>query len=337
MPLPPLLTIVLETDEFLVERAVTRVVEASRAADPQTERRDVDGTQDGAAGALLTALSPSLFAEAAVVVLAGLTASDDRLLDALIAGLSDPDPNVSVVALFPTGSRAKKAMDRLRGAAEAGAPTGAQRPALAEVAPAGIKGRAWNQFASEEFVALKRRATSEAIEALLAAVGSNTRMIASAVQQLCHDVTADPIEASDVLSTFGGIADMPGYEIADAVWSRDKVLALQRLRWAAEAAPANIGPAVVGALSSSLRSLVRVQSMGGAPEATVAREAGIHPFKVKILRGQLRRWSMDELGAAAVGLARLDAAVKGGVGGGVALDNEQKVHALEKWIIRTVG
>lgn len=335
---PALLTVILETDTFLADRAVTAVIRSARADDPTTERRDVAASEAGAADALSEALSPSLFGEAAVVVLDGLTASDVGLLDVLCRGVADPADGVHVVALYPTGSKSKKTMDRLKAAAESGAKLVGRPLAFDVVAAANIKGRnGFIDFATQEFRSLHRRVTRDGLEALVTAVGQDTRMLASSVAQLAADSDADPIDADAVNATFGGVADMPGYEIADAVWSRNKLLALQRLQWAAESAPNNVGPSVVGALAASLRSLIRVRAMGHAPDADVAREAGVPPFRVRALRERARKWTPDELGAAAIGLARMDASVKGGLSDrNQAMDPAQKIHALQAWVIATI-
>jgi DNA polymerase-3 subunit delta len=77
----------------------------------------------------------------------------------------------------------------------------------------------------------------------------------------------------------------------------------------------------------------------GASEADIAREAGVPPWKVKVLRRQWSRWSGDQrrLAAAAVALAEADAAMKGGVGQGTSLDAEQKLLALEILVTGTVA
>ena len=72
-------------------------------------------------------------------------------------------------------------------------------------------------------------------------------------------------------------------------------------------------------MASGLRGLARVASApAGTPEAEVAREAGVPPFKVRSLREQAGRWHPAALAAALVAMAEADAAVKGRDGHGPA-------------------
>jgi DNA polymerase-3 subunit delta len=70
-----------------------------------------------------------------------------------------------------------------------------------------------------------------------------------------------------------------------------------------------------------------------------AKEAGVPPWKVKVLRRQWSAWSGDQrrLAQAVVALAEADGAVKGGVGEGNSLDNQQKLLALESLVLRTAA
>ena len=88
----------------------------------------------------------------------------------------------------------------------------------------------------------------------------------------------------------------------------------------------------VAALAAGARGMARV---GGLPpgmnEATVAKEAGVPPWKVKVLRRQWAMWGRDQrrLAVAVVALAEADGAVKGGVLERSSLDPEQKLLLLE--------
>ena len=67
---PAPLHLVLGDEELLVERAVRAVVDAARVADPDVEVRRMRAPEATPAD-LAAALSPSLFAEARVIVLEG--------------------------------------------------------------------------------------------------------------------------------------------------------------------------------------------------------------------------------------------------------------------------
>ena len=113
-PAPPAaLTLLTGAEPFLLSRAVARVVRAARSVDPDVERRDVDAQAPGAEGDLITALSPSLFGGAAVVVVSGLADASEQVTAALRAGALDLPADTWVVALH-SGERNKKALEELR-------------------------------------------------------------------------------------------------------------------------------------------------------------------------------------------------------------------------------
>jgi len=167
------------------------------------------------------------------------------------------------------------------------------------------------------------------------AVGLDPSMLAAAVTQLMSDVTSDPIDGTDVSRYFGGVAEVSGFEISDAVWERRPVDALRKVRWAAEVGDrSRLGPATVGALASGLRGLMRYAAAPpGMPEAALAAEVGVPPWKLRVLRQQLRGWQPEQLGGAARQLARCDAAVKGGLHEGEQLDAAQKLFVLEQLVL----
>src|SRR4051794_26966851 len=100
-PPPPTLaglTLLVGSEAFLVSRATRRVVRQARALDPSVELREVDACATSAVGELQSALSPSLFGEAAVVVVRGAGDAPEPVLLALRAGLEDlPDGTWLVV------------------------------------------------------------------------------------------------------------------------------------------------------------------------------------------------------------------------------------------------
>src|SRR4249920_2271728 len=86
---PAGLTLLVGTEEYLISRTIRSVVAAAQAIAPEAERRDVDVEGPGAVGELQAALSPSLFGEAAVVVLTDISEAPPVVIEALVAGLAD--------------------------------------------------------------------------------------------------------------------------------------------------------------------------------------------------------------------------------------------------------
>ncbi len=329
-PAPPApLTLLTGSEPFLLSRAVARVVGAARAIDPEVERREVDAMAPGAQGDLLTALSPSLFGGAAVVVVSGLADAAEPVLGALRAGVLDLPEDTWVVALH-SGERNKKALEELRSLPVPGG--------LVEVPCGKVKaGRPTRELLEQEARRAGRRITTDGLDALVMALGSDIALLVGALEQLFADSAEDPIDAAEVTATFAGVAEVSGFQLADAVWEGRAQLALQRLRWGLVSQTVS-GAGAVGSLAAGLRAMVKV---GGAPrgmsEADVARLAGVPPFKVRVLRTAAARWEPAQLAEAVKLLAAVDAQMKGGLRPGESLEPAQKVRALEAFVIDTVG
>jgi len=317
--------IAVGAEDFLAERVTAAVLADARAADPSVERRDVDLGSETGLGALVEACSPNLFGDAAVVVARNAEQADDAMVAALVDAVAAGD--IRLVVLHPGGVKGRKVVDALAKGGFVVAPC--------EKA----KGRAVDDFVSRELHTARRRATPDAVEALRVAIGDDLRSLASA--QLVSDVEADPLTAESVALYYDGVADVPGYLVADAVLGGRAVEVLRRTRWALANDP-GAGPALSAAVASGLRGLARVASIPrGTPEAEVAREAGVPPFKVRSLREQAGRWHPAALAEALVSLAVADAAVKGRDVSGRAmsedgLDREQGTYELERALLKAV-
>jgi DNA polymerase-3 subunit delta len=314
-------------EDFLAERVVGAVLAHARAADPGLERRDVDLGADSGLGDLVAACSPNLFGDAAVVVARGAESADDAAVAALVSAAAEGD--VRLVVLHPGGVKGRKVIDTLAKAGFVVAPC--------EKA----KGKAVDDFVARELHTARRKATPDAVEALRLAIGDDLRSLAAACAQLVSDVESDPITAESVALYYDGVADVPGYLVSDAVLGGRAVEVLRRSRWALANDP-GAGPALSAAVAGGLRGLAKVASTPrGAPDAEVAREAGVPPFKVRQLREQAQRWHPASLAAALVALARADAAVKGrDVTGRTlreeGLDREQGTYQLERALLDAV-
>jgi DNA polymerase III delta subunit len=319
---PASVTLAVGNEDLLVDRVVAAVLAAVRRIDPSAERRDVDAAAADAAAQLNLAASPSLFGEAAVIVVDSIDSAEDLVVDELVRAASGAD-GMWFVAIHPGGVKGKKILERLR---KAGA---------AEVACAAPKrGRATQEWLADEFQGMKRKVTPRALDVIQEAVGLDLRELASACSQLVADIEHDPIDEADVREYFGGIAEVSGFQIADAVLGRQAVEALLALRWAAAGDERRVGPVTIAAVASGLRSLVRYSGAArGGSDLEVAKEAGVPVWKVRILREQLRRWHPEQLARAVAVLADADAAAKGGLREGEQLDAAQKHLALERALL----
>jgi DNA polymerase-3 subunit delta len=326
---PARLTLLVGGEQFLISRAVARVLADARRVDSDVERREVDAQEPGAVGALQSALSPSLFGEAAVVLVSGVADAPEVVLEALLAGIGDLADRTWVVAQHG-GTRNRRTLDQLRAVAVPGG--------VAEVACAEVKrGRPTRELLEAEARSAGRRLTTDGADALVMALGPDIALLVGALEQLMADTPEDPIDSGVVSATFAGVAEVSGFQLADAVWEGRALLALQRLRWGL-ATQTVTGAGAVGSLAAGLRAMARVSAAPrGASEADVARLAGVPPFKVRPLRQAAAAWDPSALADAVIGLAAVDARVKGGLRPGESLEPAQKVHALESYVMTTAG
>ncbi|PSL06905.1 DNA polymerase III delta subunit [Haloactinopolyspora alba] len=297
-PLVPV-TLVAGPESLLAERAVAAVVRAARAADPDA---DVSHTTGGelTAGGVAEHVSPSLFATRRVLVVNDVQDVSDAVGELLVEQVRAPAPDVHIVLVHPGGVKGKKHLTALRkaGVHEVGAER-ITRPddqvgfVRAEVRRAG------------------GRIDEPAARQLVDAVGGELRALASAAAQLVSD-SADGVVSESVIATyFEGRAEVKGWVVADRAVEGKTGEAVEQLRWALETGTDPV--LITGALATALRSLARLSSVPrGQRDADVASDLGVPPWKVRILRGQLRGWSSDGLARAVRAVADADLAVKGG-------------------------
>ena len=318
------LTLIHGKEPILVQRSLREAIAAVTAQDPTVQVVEVAAGSEDGGSAIRMACSPTLFGDASVVVVTGVESADDTALAVLQDSIENPVEGVHLVLIHPAGNAANKAI--VEKAKAAGA-------RVFDCAP--LKGaKAYREFVTREFSVHRRNATPDAIEALIDSIGTDAAMLAGAVTQLVSDVDETPLSAMHVHEYFTGVAEVSGFSISDAAWSRREVDVRRLVRQLATISGSGSGPMTVAALATGVRTLIKVGGLTGASDAAIAREAGIPDWKVRQLRDQWARWGSDQrrLAASVVALADADGAMKGGVEIDSALDNEQKLYALESLI-----
>lgn len=315
-------TLVTGSEPFLVSRAVAQAVNRLRAQTPEADVHHLDAADSSALAALPEALSPSLFSPTAIGVITNLQEASDGLVDLLVGLMGDLGDNRAVVT--HSGTKGRKHLDRIAGLKVTGGVSVVSVPAVK-------KGRGTRDFLIEQARIAGRRLPTASADALVRAVGSDLPLLIAALEQLLADFPEDPVSPDVVITQFAGVAEVTGFNYADAIWAREPGRALVQLRLG-EAANSLSAPAATGAAATGLRSMVRVASAPpGLPDAEVARIASVPPFKVRDLAAAKRAWSDRELAAAVVGLAQLDVAVKAGLLPGDNLEPAQKAYLLSRW------
>lgn len=296
MPVEPL-HLILGGEELLVDRAVAAIVQAARAC-AGTDDVPVDHLRAGdvSTNELAELLSPSLFADERVVV---LEAADEAGKDAaalIDSAAADLPPGTVLVVVHSGGGRAKALAAQLR-------ERGAHIHQCAKIAKAGERAA----FVRAEFRALNIKADDETVGALLDAVGSDIRELASACSQLVAD-TGGAVDAKAVRRYHSGKAEVTGFDIADKAVVGDIAGSTEALRWAMSRGVAHV--LIADALAEAVHTIARVRPLSGGAHR-LAGELGMPPWRIEKAQKQARRWTPDRIATAIRLVAALNADVKG--------------------------
>jgi DNA polymerase-3 subunit delta len=298
---PAPVVLVAGSEALLAERAVATVVRRAREVDPAitVESLEAGGYESGRLELLA---SPSLFGGGKVLLVMGVEAANDAFVADTTRYLSTPAPEVCLVLRHSGGQRARGLLDAARAAS-----------ALEASCQPLAKDEEKVEFAANEFRRMGRRASPQAVRALVDAVGSDLRELAAACSQLAEDAVASGdgrIEADVVELWFGGRVEVTGFRVADAAVAgrADQALSLLRHALATGADPVPL----VAALAVKLRALAKVSAVERGRSADVAGELGMAPWQVDRARRELRGWAEPGLAEAILAVAEADMAVKGG-------------------------
>lgn len=310
MPDIPPLVLVSGPEELLAERAVSSVLAELRHRAPDCEVVRVGVGYE--AGQLAMHTSPSLFGGSTCVVIEGLDQAGDELQSDLLGYLASPADHVTLVVRHAGGPRGRKVLQALTAGA-----------ARVIEAPAVKTDRDKAEFVAAEFVRAGRKATSDAVRALVEAVGKDLRELASACTQLIQD-TDGVIDASVVETYHGGKVEATGFRVADAAVAGQAAEALRLLR---HAIASGVDPVpIVAVLAAQLRQVVRVGSAArGTSSAQLASTLGMAPWQVDKARRAASGWTAEGLATSIQAVAAADAEVKGG--------GRDPVYAVERAIL----
>ncbi|CNM27361.1 DNA polymerase III subunit delta [Mycobacterium tuberculosis] len=293
------LHLVLGDEELLVERAVADVLRSARQR-AGTADVPVSRMRAGDVGAyeLAELLSPSLFAEERIVVLGAAAEAGKDAAAVIESAAADLPAGTVLVVVHSGGGRAKSLANQLRS-------MGAQVHPCARITK--VSERA--DFIRSEFASLRVKVDDETVTALLDAVGSDVRELASACSQLVAD-TGGAVDAAAVRRYHSGKAEVRGFDIADKAVAGDVAGAAEALRWAMMRGE----PLVVlaDALAEAVHTIGRVGPQSGDPYR-LAAQLGMPPWRVQKAQKQARRWSRDTVATAMRLVAKLNANVKGAV------------------------
>jgi DNA polymerase-3 subunit delta len=287
--------------EFLAERTRARAVATITAEQPECEIASDVASEIGP-GELAGLTSPSLFSTSSALVITELENLPDAAQDELTAYAAAPSPDVAVVLVHGGGAKGKKVLDLLRA-----------QPSVTEVTVEAPKyEREYIAWVRAEMRDLGTVIDEQAAALLVASVGQDLRALAGAADQLSATMgEGEAVTVEVVRRYFGGRADIRGFDIADAAIDGRINVALEQARWAEAARVAPV--LITSAFASGLRSLAKLaDAPDGLSEAQLAKHVGAPPFKIRILRRQLRAWDTEALASALDAVAQADTDVKTG-------------------------
>ena len=303
------LHLVLGEEDLLIERAVAQILRAARqragaatgfAFEPGIADVPVNRMRAGDVSTyeLTELLSPSLFAEERIVVLESAAEAGKDAAALIAAAATDLPAGTVLVVVHSGGGRAKSLVGELRS-------LGAQVHPCARIAKASER----TDFVRGEFRSLKVKVDERTVTALLDAVGSDIRELASACSQLVAD-TGGRVDVAGVRRYHSGKAEVKGFDIADKAVAGDVAGAAEALRWAMMRGE----PLVVlaDALAEAIHTIGLVMPHSGDPYR-LAGQLKMPPWRVQKAQKQSRRWSRDRLAIAMRLVATLNANVKGAV------------------------
>jgi DNA polymerase-3 subunit delta len=289
--------LVLGDEELLIERAVAGVLRSARQR-AGTDDVPVSRLRAGEVDIyeLAELLSPSLFADERVVVLEAAGEAGKEAAELIATAAADLPSGTELVVVHSGGGRAKALASQLRA-------LGAHVYPCARI----TKARERSDFVRKEFRSLHVKVDDDTVTALLDAVGSDVRELASACSQLVAD-TGGRVDAAAVRRYHGGKAEVKGFDIADKAVVGDVEGAVETLRWAMMRGEPHV--VLADALAEAVHTIGRVGPLSGDPYR-LAAELGMPPWRVQKAQKQARRWSRDMVATAMRMLAALNADVKG--------------------------
>jgi DNA polymerase III subunit delta len=306
----PAYVLISGPEAVLVERAIVSTLEALRVGDPALEV--IKLYAEGYEGGTLTMhASPSLFGGTTAIVVHDLDAAPDELQSDLLDYLAAPTDEITLVVTHRGGVRGKKVLDTIKKA-------GARVIDCPLIKSDGDK----TAFATNEFRSKGRKATNDAVRALVQAVGKDVRELAAACAQLIAD-TEGVIDEAMVEKYHGGKVEATGFKVADAAIAGHAGEALRLLRHAISAGDSPVP--IVAVLAMQLRQMVRVGSAGHGTSGQLAKVLGMAPWQIDQARRKLTGWDPDGVGHAIQAVAAADFDVKGGA--------RDPVYAVERAIL----
>ena len=303
--------LILGPESALAERALTKL-----QAELKEEKCEVTTLFAGetVVGDIADALAPSLFSERRALIIRDLQDLPEENRPEITRYIEAPDQLTTVIFVHKGGVKGKALLEKIKKA----------KPTVIACDVIKKDGEK-SDFIRSEFKRLGRTISTEAVQALIDALGSDLRELGGACSQLAADVAAGKmIDETDVMKFQNGRVETTGFDVADAALDGHRDVALIALR---NALATGTDPVLItSALAGSLRTLAKVSGASrGVKSFDLAGPLGLAPWQIDKARRQLSKWTPATLAGAVVAVAQADADIKG-----AAVD---PIHSLERAII----
>ncbi len=316
--------VVTGPEPLLVRRTADRAVADLAERYPDRGVRLFDCSRRSDSGATLAeeiaqAGSPSLFGDPPILRVDALEAADDAAQAVLKDVLADPQGTAIVIS--------HSGAPRGRGVLTAAGTAGAEVVKITRP-----KDRDIRRMIRDEAKGAGGTLSDPAEQWLIDALGTDSlELLLAAVRQAVADTPGGRVDDSAVATMFPQQAKVSAFAVVDHLWAGRTTEALRLLR-GMEQRERGVGVAVVAAIAHGLRMMALAGIRGSAPPPDLT----IAPWQADRARTNARRWGATGAAIAAVAarLPDLDADMKGGLAGGVALDEEQKMAILEGVVSR---
>lgn len=303
------ITLIQGGEELLADRAIEEAITAGIGA---TVTQLTAETLE--LGQITDALAPSLFGDARIIVIKDIQDLAADLSEEIVSYLDYPDDGVTLVLWHKGGVKGKALLEKIKKSKPSVIPVEVLKKESDKV-----------DFVRSEFARLGRTIDSDAVQAIVDALGSDMRELSGVCSQLASDVTpGNPINSEEVAKFQRGRIETTGYDVADAVLEGKTDLALVTLR---QALDTGVDPVlIISAIAGSLRTLAKVSGANrGSKSFELASSLGLPPWQIEKARRQLSGWSPASLAGAVVALSQADADIKGAA--------SDPMYALERGVI----
>ena len=307
-------------EELLVDREADEIVAKLVKSQPDREVRELDCRHKaepgvpGIAQDISNAAAPSLFGEPPILVVRAVDFADELTLDALKSTMAESEGPPMVI----THNGAAKGRGIINAATKAGFTV--QKSARPNE-------RDLRRLMRAEATAVGGQLSDPAEHWLIEAIGTQSvALLLGAVRQAVSDSETGRVDEAAVQAMVPALAKVSAFKVVDLLWAGDVVAATKLLRQM-EQQEKGVGVAVVAALAHGLRMM----ALAGLRGATPPSDMHLAPWQGDRARENARKWNATarKIAPVVAALPTLDAAMKGGLDGGIALDDEQKMAILE--------